>query len=132
KAPEVHLVPVKLGDALPFKITLVSEIPETVELGTPVRFTATEDFRVNGTVVIPRGAAVSGEISETPRKKRFGFGGGRLSFKLTRADGAGGPVAVRAVAAKNADGPTQRAVDRSRTDYIGYVDGEQTVNVPQK
>ncbi len=133
RAPEVHTVALALSDSLPFKITLTAEIPNDADLGRPIRFTATEDFRVNGTVVIPKGAGVTGEISETPKKKRFGFGGGRLSFKLTKADTAGGgSVNVRALAAKSSDGNTQREVAKGRLEYIGYIDGEQHVNVPQK
>ena len=89
--------------------------------------------------------SVNGEISETSKKKKFlGIGGGaRLSFTLSKAAGAGGvELNVRALSARRADGATERQVDTGKsgnktaaaiqgTEYIGYVDGTQTVNVPK-
>ena len=133
KAPEVHTVAVSLTDGFPFNITLTTEIPNEAELGRPLRFVASQDFHLNGgPAVIAKGAVVYGEISETGKKKRFGFGGGKLSFKLTRADGIGGPVTVRAMAGKAADGNTQREVIKGSVNYIAYIDGEQHMTVPQK
>jgi hypothetical protein len=138
-------VGVTVPDAIPFRITLAADIPSDAELARPIRFTATEDFLVKGAVVIARGAAVYGEISETPKKKNvFGIGSSKLNFKLTRAETAGGrTINVRALAASRGDGATQRAVDTGQktpkelaapqgAQYIAYIDGEQTVTVPQK
>ena len=126
---------------MPFRITLAADISADAEMGQPVRFTTTEDFKVNGVTVIARGAAVQGEISDTGKKKGvFGIGGSKLSFKLTRAEGVGGhPIGVRALAARKADGATQRPADNGQktgskdiaasqgSQYIGYIDGEQFV-----
>jgi hypothetical protein len=113
-------------------------------MGRPLRFTATEDFKINGATVIARGAVVQGEISDTGKKKVFGIGGSKLSFKLTRADGVGGhAISVRALAARKADGATQRPADTGQktgakdiaatqgSQYIGYIDGEQSITVPK-
>ena len=56
-------------DAMPFRITLAADIPADAEMGRPVRFTTTEDFKVNDVTVIAKGAAVLGEISDTGKKK---------------------------------------------------------------
>ena len=137
-------VNVMVPDAMPFRITLAADIPADAEMGRPVRFTTTEDFKVNGVTVIAKGAAVQGEISDAGKKKMFGIGGSKLSFKLTKADGAGGrPITVRALAARKADGVTQRPADNGQktgskdiaatqgSQYIGYIDGEQAVTVPK-
>ena len=70
-------------------------------------------------------------------------GGTKLSFTLTKAHGTGtGEVKVRALSARREDGATQRPVDTGKggsktiaapqgTEYIGYIDGMQTVNVPK-
>jgi hypothetical protein len=138
------MVNVIVPDAVPFRITLAADIPADADLARPIRFTATEDFQVKGTVVIAKGAAVYGEISETPKKKVFGIGGTKLSFKLTKAEVAGGhTINVRALAARRGDGLTQRPVEAGQktpkdvaalqgAQYIAYVDGEQPVTVPQK
>jgi serine/threonine protein kinase len=139
-----RMVSVTVPDALPFRITLAADIPADADLARPIRFTANDDFQVKGTVVIAKGAAVYGEISETPKKKVFGIGGSKLSFKLTKAEAVGGrTINVRALAAQKADGVTQRPVEvgpkpskdivaAQGAQYIGYIDGEQTVTVPQK
>lgn len=131
-------------DAIPFRILLAADIPLDVELGAPVKFTIAEDFKVGGMVVLPKGMGVNGEISETSKRKKFlGIGGGaKLSFTLSKAFGTGGvELNVRALSARRADGATQRQVDIGKggknvaaiqgTEYIGYVDGTQTVNVPK-
>jgi serine/threonine protein kinase len=131
-------------NALPFRITLAEDIPADAEVGRPVHLIATEDFQVNNVVVIAKGARVQGEISEAQKKKLFGIGGAKLSFKLTRADGAGGrPIKVRALAAEKPEGVTQRLVDNGQktgskdlaaaqgAQYIGYIDGDQLITVPK-
>ena len=141
--PKVQATPVTVQDATPFRMILGQDIPATVDLGVPVKFTMEEDFKVGGVVVLAKGAAVNGEISETAKKKKFlVVGGAKLSFTLSKATGNGVELNVRALSARRADGATERAVDLGKTgnktlaamqgaEYIGYVDGTQTVNVPK-
>jgi len=144
-APVVpQTVTVQVPDAVPLRVTLAANIPADAVVGQPLRFTVAEDFHVDGTVVIRKGAAVYGEISEAAKKgKFFGIGAGKLSFTMTRADGVRSQsIKVRAAAARRADGPTQRPVDPGKggskdlaaaqgTEYIAYIDGAQTVSVPK-
>jgi serine/threonine-protein kinase len=139
-----RIVSVTVPDALPLRITLAADIPADADLARPIRFTANDDFVVKGTVVIAKGAAVYGEISETPKRKVFGIGGSKLSFKLAKAEAVGGrTINVRALAAQKADGVTQRPVEAGPkpskeiaaaqgAQYIAYIDGEQSVTVAQK
>jgi hypothetical protein len=138
-------VAVTVPDAMPFRIVLTADVPSNVDLGVPLKFTLPEDFKVNGVTVLPKGAIVSGEISETAGKKKFMnlVGGTKLSFTLSKARGVGNVnLSVRSLSARRADGATQRPVDTGKsgtktvaaaqgTEYIGYVDGEQTINVPK-
>ena len=143
-AAAAQTVNVKIPDAMPFRMALAADIPADSDMGREVRFTVSEDFKVNGVTVIAKGAPVRGEISETAKKRVFGIGGTKLSFKLTRADGVGGhAVTVRALPARKGDGVTQRAVDSGQktgskdiaaaqgAQYIGYIDGEQSFTVPK-
>lgn len=138
-------VNVAVPDGTPFTIALAADVPSDADIGRTLRFTAAQDLRVHGALVIPKGAAVAGQISETAKKKFLGIGAGKLSFQLTRADAAGGQqINVRALAARRSDGATQRPVEtNTRTgskdiaaaqgaQYIAYIDGEQSVTVPQK
>jgi predicted Ser/Thr protein kinase len=138
------MVNVTVPDALPLRIIVAADIPADAEMARPIRFKVAEDFLVKGTVVIAKGASVYGEISETAKKKIFGLGGSKLSFKLTKAEAVGGhTLNVRALAARRDDGVTQRQVDtgqktpkdvaaESGAQYIAYIDGEQSITVPQK
>jgi serine/threonine-protein kinase len=142
-APKPQTTQVAVQDATPFRMILAEDVPANVDLGVPIKFTMAEDFKVGNTVVIARGMPVNGEISETAKKKKFLFGGTKLSFTLSKAVGAGGvELNVRALSARRADGATQRAVETGKTgnkalaamqgaEYIGYIDGTQTVNVPK-
>ena len=141
-APQV--VSVTAPDGVPFRITLAADIPADADIARPIRFTASEDFLVTGAVVVAKGAAVYAEISETAKKRVFGIGGSKLSFKLTKAESVGGhTINVRALAARRGDGATQRQVDIGQKTpkdvaaqqgavYIAYIDGDQPVTVPQK
>jgi hypothetical protein len=133
---------VSVPDAMPFRIAAANDIRNDAAQGTPLKFTVMEDFKVNGTVVLAKGAGVFGEITQSSSKGMFK--GAKLSFKLIRAEGAGGQdVAVRALGARNKDGVTQRPVETNAktgnkdvaaaqgTEYVGYIDGAQTVSVPR-
>ena len=135
---------VSLADGMPFRMQVAADVASDAEMGRPVKFLVSEDFSVQGSVVLRKGAAVYGEITETPKKKLFGITSSKLSFSLSKADGAGGQqINVRALAARKNDGVAQRPVEvpgktgskdiaaLKGTEYIGYVDGAQTVTVPK-
>jgi hypothetical protein len=125
-------------------MTLAVDIPADADVGRPLRLAISEDFKVGNTVVLPKGAAVYGEISEAGKKKMFGIGGTRMSLKFTKAEVPGGhSLNVRALAVKKSDGVTQRPVDNGQrqpkdlaaakgTEYIGYTDGEQSLSLPRR
>jgi hypothetical protein len=135
---------VALTDGFPFRITLAEAIPADATPGRPLRFTVTEDLRVQGTVVFPKGAMVYGEITETAKKKKFfGIGNGKLSFSLSKAEAAGGQwLNIRALAASRNEGVAQRPVEVAGkgsskdiaalpgSEYIAYIDGAQNATVP--
>ena len=146
-APTPQTTNLVVSDGMPFTIALAADVPADSDIGRPLRFTAVQDFRVRGVLVVPKGAAVTGQISETAKKKKFlGIvGGGKLSFELLKAEAAGGQqLTVRALSVRRSDGATQRPVEtNTRTgskdivaaqgaQYIAYVDGEQSVTVPQR
>jgi hypothetical protein len=137
---------VAVADGTPFRIALEEAIPADASLGLPLRFTVFEDLRIDGTVLIAKGALVYGEITETPKKKKFfGIGNGKLSFSLAKAQAASGTwLNIRALASPRSDGVSQRPVEPSGkkelktiaapqgTIYIAYVDGSQSATVPLK
>ena len=69
------IVAVELTDGIPFFITLAEDIPQNAEEGRPLHFTVAKDVRVGDLVVIAKGAAVTGAITQAARKGTFGIVG---------------------------------------------------------
>ena len=135
------VVVVTVTDGTPIRITLAADIPADAPEQQPVRFKATEDFRAGDTVVIAKGASVTGAIVDAGKKKFLGMGG-KMTFQLIEADAVTGKkLKVRATAGKRADGPPVRPVEGANqkhakdvaaeagAEYIAYIDGDQTVSV---
>ena len=122
---------------------LADDVPTGVEQGTALRFTVADSVRVGDRVVIAKGATVSGMIAREAGKKKFlGLGGGKATFQLQQVDAVDGKkLNVRATSGRPADGAATRPIDTGKgskpkgvaavegTEYVGYIDGEQTVLV---
>jgi serine/threonine-protein kinase len=132
---------IAIPDGSPLSVTLADDIPDDTPVGTPIRFTVSKDVQVGGAVAIPRGASVKGEIVQEGKKK-FLVLGAKMMMRLTTVDAADHhTLNVRATPTRRADGRLWRAVDlgggkRSKgmaavagTQYIAYVDGDQSVTV---
>ena len=142
RTPEKITV-VTIPDGSPIPITLAADVPAEVEEGQAIRFTVSDDFKAGDTVVIAKGANVSGSIVEVAGKKKFlGMGGGKVTFRLTQVDAVDGhKLNLRATSVKSANGPAQRPLEPvnkkppkeltapAGTQYIGYINGGQTVSV---
>ena len=144
RRPAVALTPVTVGDALPFRIVLTADVPSDAPEGQALRFTVVDGLQVGNNTVIAKGATVTGSVTgETGKKKILGMGGGsKLTFRLLQVDGVDGKkINVRAMSGRRAEGPTIRTFETLKnsktkglaaaqgTEYIGYIDGEQTVSV---
>ena len=146
-APEnksAQLMSVKLNDALPFRIVLADDVPADTAEGQSVSFRVADGLQVGDSTVIAKGAIVTGEVmGEVGKKKFFGIGGGsKLSFRLLYAESVENEkIRVRAISAMKADSAPMRPFETSKasrskevvaqrgTEYIAYIDGEQTVSV---
>jgi len=137
------IVAVTLTDGIPFIINLAEDIPQNAEEGTPVRFTVAKDVRVGDLVVIAKGAAVSGAITQAARKgKIIGIGGEKMTMRLLVVDAVDGhKYRIRTQSARSADGKSERLVETNvkpknkdlvaaaGTEYLAYVDGDATISV---
>lgn len=134
-------VTVSLGDGVPFGIALAQDVTVHAQEHEPLTFRATEDVKAGDVVVIPKGAAVTGEVVNGNGKKFLGIGS-RMTFKLDTAETMDGQkIPVRASVARRADGPTVRPVDTGKyakpkelaavsgTDYVAYIDGDHTITL---
>jgi hypothetical protein len=136
------LVAVTLTDGLAFSITLAEDIPQNVEEGHSLRFTAAKDVRVGEVVVIAKGASVAAEIAQAARKGALGFGGAKATLRLLVVDAVDGKkYRVRAQSARAADGKNERPVETNvkpknkdlvaaaGTEYVAYIDGDATLSI---
>ncbi len=131
---------VKIPDGTVFKISLADDIPDNVEKDQPLRFTVSEDVRVGESVVIAKGAAVTGAIVDPGKRKILGVPVGKMTLRLATVDAVdGSKLNIRALATRRPEG-SFRDVDTGKakpkgvaaaagTDYIGYIDGDQAVSV---
>ena len=139
--PVEKVVVVTVTDGTPIRITLSADIPSDAEEGQPLHFKTIDEFRAGDVAVIAKGAAITGAIVDAGKKKFLGMGG-KMTFRLIEADAVDGKkLKVRAMAGKRADGPPTRPVENANskhskdtaaeagTEYIAYVDGDQTVSV---
>jgi hypothetical protein len=133
---------VSVDDGLPFRIILDQDVPADAPQGASLRFFAGDGLHVGDAVVIAKGAAVTGSIASEPGKKKFLGIGGKMTFRLEKVDAIDGQkISVRAAAKPRPNGPNARPLDAGKgakskelaaargTQYIGYIDGQQTVSV---
>jgi serine/threonine protein kinase len=138
KYPAIATRQVNVLGGIPLGVTLLADVPAGVEPGTPLRFQATQDFRVNGAVVIAQGAPVTGEVLGAA-KRVLGIGG-KVQFKfgsVTAVDGR--KLRIKATPGRESE-KNQHAIEppgrKSKdvlapagTQYLAYFDGDQTVAV---
>ena len=142
RPPVVPAVPVAVADSLPFYITLDEDVPADAAGGQTVSFTVRDGLKSGDTVVVAKGARVSGSIVGEVGKKILGMGSKKMNFRLMQADAVDGQkLNVRATAGHAGKGPASRPFDTGKgskskelaaakgAEYIGYTDGEQTVSV---
>ncbi len=133
---------VNVTDAMPFSIQLIEDVPVDGEEGRPLHFTVVDGLRVGDTVVIAKGAAVTGSILEAAGKKKIFGMGGKMTFRLTQADAVDGKkLNVRAEPSKGKEGPAKRPIDsgaKGKTKeiaaaagsiYVAYIEGDQSVSI---
>ncbi|HTB11159.1 MAG TPA: serine/threonine-protein kinase [Bryobacteraceae bacterium] len=135
-------VPVNVADAMPFSITLAEDVPTDAEEGRALHFTVVDGLKVGDTVVVAKGASVTGSIVEAAGKKKvFGLGG-KMTFRLLQVDAVDGKkLNVRAEPSRGKDGPAKRPIDSGAkgktkeiaaaagSQYVAYIEGEQTISV---
>jgi hypothetical protein len=143
KAPASVAVPVKVADGMPFGIQLAEDVPADAEEGRVLHFTATQGLKVGDNVVVANGASITGSIIDAAGKKKNVFGmGGKMTFRLVQADAVDGKkLNVRAEPSRGKDGITKRPIDSGAkgktkeiaaaagSQYIAYIEGEQSVSV---
>jgi hypothetical protein len=128
-------------DGTPVPMTLSADIPVDATEGTPLRFTVSAVVHTPDGIVIAKGAVVTGQIVDAAKKKFLGIGG-KMQYRLLQVDAVDGTkLTIRATPSKGQEGPARRQVENPNqkhtkesiaiagSDYIGYIDGDQTVSI---
>jgi tRNA A-37 threonylcarbamoyl transferase component Bud32 len=140
--PEV--VSVKLNDGLPLRIALLEDVPMDAEIGHALRFRVLDDVQSGNVVAIAKGAIVTGSVAALGGKRKFFGERSKVRFRLISAASVDdSKINVRATPAPKTEGDETRpfetsksskdkgAIAASGTEYVAYVAGDQTVNVPK-
>ena len=133
-------MPVTVKDGTPVVLALAEDIPGTADAGRLLRFTVTIDVNVTlpdrQVAVVGKGASATGAIADSG-KKLFG----KMTLRLTQVDAVDGrKLNIRALPSPSKDassrpvdtGAKAKSKDQAAsagTQYIGYIEGDQVVNV---
>ena len=100
-----------LPDGTELSVVTTEEITsKTATEGDPLNFKVEEDVKVNGRVVIAKGALVKGEVSNAKKSGRMGKGG-QLSIRVLSTESVDGQkVKLRASKGKEGDDKTGTTV----------------------
>ena len=141
QAAPTRIHTVSINNGTPFKIALAQDIPLKLSAGQKINFIVSKDFKVGEAVVLTKGTQFSGEVVDPGDGKKLLIVKNKATFKLTNVDSAGGTkLAIRAVPGKRTDDKTDRPIEQQGTknkdvlaplgtEYIGYIDGDQTVTL---
>ena len=124
-----------LPDGSPFPITLSADIPDDAKPGLALHFTVKNDVKIGNDVVIHKGAAATGEVTQA--KGRFG---GKMQMKLATVVGADGKTyKIRALSARSNKNQERQVETGAKTpnkvqatagtEYIAYADGDLSVGM---
>jgi len=133
-------VSLPVPDATTVYITLSDDVPADGSGSQTLNFTVRDDLKVRDNVVIAKGAKVLGSV--VWGKRMLGLMGKRMNFRLMQAEAVDGQkVNIRATAKHAGKGSESRPFDTGKglkpkdlaaakdTEYIGYIDGDQSVSV---
>ena len=127
---------VVLPDGSPFAIALAADIPDNVKEGAQLHFTVVSDVHVADALVIAKGAAATGEITQVKGRLM-----GKMQLRLLTVAGVDGKqYKIRALSSRTqkvqerpVDTGVKPKAEKSASDagtqYIAYADGDMLVTV---
>jgi hypothetical protein len=127
---------------MPFKIQLAEDVPTDAEEGRVLHFTVVDGLRIGDSFVVAKGATVTGTIADAAGKKKIFGLGGKMTFQLAQVDAVDGKkLRIRSEPSKGKDGNSaKRPIDSGAkgktkeiaaaagSQYVGYIDGDQSVS----
>jgi hypothetical protein len=141
-----QIVPVTLGDGVPFRIALAEDVPADTEVGNAIHFRALDDLKAGDIVVIAKGSVVTGAIAALGGKRNFFGERSKFRFRLISAVSVDdGKIDIRATPSAKNDGAESRPftvpngsahdlkdknlIAAAGAEFVAYIAGSQTVNI---
>ena len=128
KLPETTKT-ILVADGTPISLVLDQDISADTGQGNEIVFAVTEDLKVNGQVVIVRGAGARGKVAERGRRKMIGSQ--KMTYRLLEVNTANGStLKLRPVERpfENANKRKNLAAEKGGI-FVGYVDGNQSLAI---
>src|SRR5262249_12398676 len=98
-----------IADGTPIRILLAADIPADPQEGLALRFTVADGVRVEDSVLVAKGAVVTGEVVEASKRKFIGSS--KATYRLIQVDAVDGrKLNLRATPARSSEGPARRPV----------------------
>jgi len=121
---------VLLADGTPFRLSLAEDVPADAEPDAPLRFVVTADLQINGTVVIEKGAAAAGLLTEAAKKRKLLGRSAKATYRLVSATAVDGKaIRIRATPRHSGDEAKRPLAGTAKdTEFVAYVDGDVTIN----
>ncbi len=117
---------VTVPDGTPLSLELEQDVPAGAAVGSALFFAVKTDVRVDGRIVIVKGATVKGSIAEKTKKKLLLIGA-KTMYQLSDVAAAGGGVLKLRSTPRPFDGTGKdKTVAAAKGgNFVGYVDGDQ-------
>lgn len=134
---------IKIPDSTPIRLTITDRLNSGAsEIDDPVHLEVTEDVKVSGIVVIPRGSMASGHVTAVQHRQRMGRAG-KLEFSVDFVRAPDGTdISVRAQLARKAKNKRSaipsplHVLERGKdleipqgTHFLAYVNGDHEISL---
>lgn len=121
-----------LVDGTPLRLSLAEEVPADAEADAPLHFAVSEDVKVDGAIVIRKGARAAGVLVEAAKKRKFLGRGAKATYRLlsvTAVDGQS--IRVRATPRHSPEEAKRPLAGNTKdTPFLAYVDGDVAISLP--
>ena len=121
---------ITVPDGTPVSLELEQDVPSDAAVGAALFFAVSADVKVDGKVVVVKGATAKGVIVDKLKKKLLVIGA-KTTYQFTEVSASGGgTLKLRATPrAFEGSGKDKKLAAAKGGTFVGYVDGEQKLAV---
>lgn len=139
-SPAPQEVSVTATNGTPLLLSLAEDVSRDAAEGSPLHFVVAGDLKVNGVVVIRKGASAIGAIVDDPKKRKVFGGTSKGTYRLQSVEAVDGKqLRIRATPAASSGEGAKRPLEVKKskaadvvaargTEYPAYLDGDAVVS----